>query len=160
MLEKKNPFADCSEILLQISLLVLLIVGSVRGQGGEVSQDAATSCHNIFQSKMSSTSALRYSLKLANNELMELHVSLNETYDMQKAAHAMQKAAQNMLNDSKRKEKDVEEAIVSKHEYVEELESFIQNLTIEVEELHTICYDGVLAIDCCQVRNRLNTLHL
>ena len=134
-------------------LLVVLIVESVRGQ------DAAASCHNIFQSKISSTTALQYSLQIANNELKELHVSLNETYEMQKAAHEMQKAAhemqiaaQNMLNDSKRKEKDVEEEIMSQKEYIKELEGFIQNLTKEVQELHTTC-DGALAIDCCQVRN-------
>lgn len=127
-------------------------MGSVRGQGEEASQAAAVSCHNIFQSKISSTTALRYSLKLANNELMELHVSLNETHDMQKAAHEMQKVAQDMLNDAKGKEKEVENEIVSKRKYVEELENFIQNLTEEVQELHTTC-DGVLAIDCCQVRN-------
>ena len=34
-------------------------MGSVRGQ----SEDAAASCHNEFQAKMSSTAALRYSLK-------------------------------------------------------------------------------------------------
>ena len=131
-------------------LLVVLIVESVRGQGGEVSQDEAASCHNIFQTKMSSTSALQYSLQLAKNEIKELHVSLNETQDMQKAAEEMKKAAQDMLNDAKGKEKEVEKEIMSKQGYVEELESFIQNLTIEVQELHITC-DGILSIDCCQV---------
>ena len=139
------PFLIAAYFLLQIFLLVILIVGTVRGQGEEASQDAAASCHNIFQTKMSSTTALRYSLKLANNEIKELHVSLNETQDMRKAA-------QDMLNDAKEKEKEVENEILSKRKYVEELENFIQNLTIEVQELHTTC-DSVLAIDCCQVRN-------
>ena len=117
-------------------------MGSVRGSS-DVNNEAA-SCHNKFQAKMSSTSALQYSLKFAKNEIKELHVSVNETQDTQKAAQQMQKAA-------KRKEKQLERAIMSKQELVEALVVLLQNLTMEAQELNTTC--GVLPIDCCQVRN-------
>ena len=115
-------------------------MGPVRGS----SDDEAASCHNQFQSKMSSASALKYSLKFAKNEIKELHVAVNETQDMQKAAQEMQKAA-------KRKEIQLERALMSKQELVEALETLVQNFTVEVQELHSTC-DKVLPIDCCQVR--------
>ena len=111
-------------------------MGSVRGS----SDNEAASCHNEFQAKMSSTSTLRYSLKLAKYEIKEMHVSLNETQDIQKSA--------------KRKEIQLEKALISKQELVEALETLVQNFTVEVQELHSTC-DKVLPIDCCQVRNIL-----
>ena len=116
-------------------------MGSVRGS----SDNEAASCHNEFQAKMSSTFAVRYSLKLAKNEIKQLQVSVNETQDMQKAAQDMQKAA-------KRKELQLEKAIMSKQELVEALLVLVQNFTMEVQELHSTC-DRILPIDCCQVRN-------
>ena len=109
-------------------------MGSVRGS----SDNEVASCHNEFQTKMSSTSTLRHSLKLAKYEIKELHVSLNETQDMQEAA--------------KRKEIQLEKALMSKQELVEALEPLVQNFTMEVQELHSTC-DRVLPIDCCQVIN-------
>ena len=119
---------------IQVFLLVLLTVGSIRGSR----DDEAASCHNEFQAKMSSTSALKYSLKEAKQEIKRLQVLVNETQDMQKAA--------------KRKEIQLERAIMSKQELVEALLVLVQNFTIEVQELHSTC-DRALPIDCCQVRN-------
>lgn len=116
-------------------------MGSVRGQ----SEDAAASCHNEFQAKMSSTAALRYSLKLANSEAKALQTSINDTQDMLNAARGIQETAE-------RKEIQLEKVLSAKEDLIETLGILVQNLTAEVQELHTTCND-ILAIDCCQVTN-------
>lgn len=115
--------------------MLLLIVGSVRGQSEEPSQEAV-SCHNEFQAKISSTTAFRQGLKLANNEVRELEASINDTLDVLEAAN--------------RTKIQLERELMSKQEYVEVLGTYLQNLTTEVQELNTTC-DTVLAKDCCQV---------
>ena len=84
----------------------------------------------------SSTAALQYGLKLAKTEVKGLQASVNDTEDV--------------LNVVKTRKMELERAVMSKQEDVEKLESFLQNLTTEVQELHTTC-DTVVATDCCQV---------
>ena len=116
-------------------------MGSIRGQ----SEDAAASCHNEFQAKLSSTSALRYSLKLANSEAKALQTSLNDTQDMLNAVRGIQETAEGKIS-------QLEKALSVKEDFIETLGVLFQNLTKEIQELNTTCND-ILAIDCCQVRN-------
>ena len=116
-------------------------MGSIRGQR----EDAAASCHNEFQAKMSSTAALRYSIKLANSEVKALQASLNDTQNMLNAVRGIQEAAEGKVS-------QLEKALTVKKDLIETLGILFQNLTAEVQELHTTCND-IFAIDCCQVRS-------
>ena len=62
---------------------------------------------------------------------------------------------QDILSAANRTIIELERELMSKQEYVEVLGAFLQNLTMEVQELHTTC-DTVVATDCCQV---MNTIH-
>ena len=91
------------------------------------------SCYSEYQIKTSTKIALQQSLIMKKNEAAELQMSLNaKLVEMQE------------LNTSL---KDAQEV-------ADEMESLIDILTTEVEELHTIC-DVVLAKDCCQVNEKL-----
>ena len=88
------------------------------------------SCYVEYKVKLSTRIAHKQQLTIKRNQAEQLQVSLN-------AALTEVQQLNTSLN------------IVQGE--VDEMESIVNNLTMEVKELHTIC-DGVLAVDCCEVK--------
>ena len=87
-------------------------------------------CYNEYEIKLSNRIVYKQQLKYTRNEAKELQTSLNaklvEVQELNTSLNVVQEEA-------------------------DEMEIVFNNLTTEVQELHTTC-DGVLAVDCCQVR--------
>ena len=90
------------------------------------------SCYNEYEIKLSTRIAYKKQLKYTRNAAKELQTSLNdklvEVQELNTSLNVVQEEA-------------------------DEIEILFNNLTTEVQELHTTC-DGVLAVDCCEVRTK------